>query len=259
MQLIYYANSQQLKMDPVQVLSFLFMLGSLTLGQDYSTEPLSPTQVQMLYDLSDLGIVYCPPDDKSRYYPTRLATTLTSDAGAIIEPSVSATNVEGVESGGKGYIILETNHRLYAYTNSQLQIQILGLFAKLHSRFPNLVSGQLTKHSINRAILQGITSDQIIAYLTTHAHPQMLRNNPILPPTVVDQIRLWQLEEDRMKSTTGFMLQDFNGASEYRDVVEYGKQLGVVVWQKDDQQKFFVSDIRQIQAFIKNRQSKGKP
>lgn len=246
-------------MDPVQVLSFLFMLGSLTLGQDYSTEPLSPTQVQMLYDLSDLGIVYCPPDDKSRYYPTRLATTLTSDAGAIIEPSVSATNVEGVESGGKGYIILETNHRLYAYTNSQLQIQILGLFAKLHSRFPNLVSGQLTKHSINRAILQGITSDQIIAYLTTHAHPQMLRNNPILPPTVVDQIRLWQLEEDRMKSTTGFMLQDFNGASEYRDVVEYGKQLGVVVWQKDDQQKFFVSDIRQIQAFIKNRQSKGKP
>jgi transcription initiation factor TFIIH subunit 4 len=212
----------------------------------------------MLYDLSDLGIVYCPPDDKSRYYPTRLATTLTSDAGAIIEPSVSATSIDGVESGGKGYIILETNHRLYAYTNSQLQIQILGLFAKLHSRFPNLVSGQLTKHSINRAILQGITSDQIIAYLTTHAHPQMLRNNPVLPPTVVDQIRLWQLEEDRMKSTMGFMLQDFGSASEYRDVVEYGKQLGVVVWQKDDQQKFFVSDIRQIQAFIKNRQSKGK-
>jgi len=254
----YLEQVPQLKMDPVQVLSFLFMLGSLTLGQDYSTAPLSPTQVQMLYDLSDLGIVYCPPDDKSRYYPTRLATTLTSDAGAIIEPSVATTDIDGVEHGGKGYIILETNHRLYAYTNSALQIQILGLFAKLHSRFPNLVSGQLTKHSINRAILQGITSDQIIAYLKTHAHPQMLRNDPVLPPTVVDQIRLWQLEEDRMKSTPGFMLQDFANANEYKDVVAYGEQLGVVVWRKDNLMKFFVSDIRQIQAFMKNRQNKQK-
>jgi transcription initiation factor TFIIH subunit 4 len=251
-------NDEQLKMDPVQVLSFLFLLGSLTLGQDYSTAPLSPTQVQMLYDLSDLGIVYCPPDDKSRYYPTRLATTLTSDGGAIIEPSVATTTVDGIETGGKGYIILETNHRLYAYTNSELQIQILGLFAKLHSRFPNFVSGQLTKHSINRAIQQGITSDQIVDYLRTHAHPQMLRSDVVLPPTVVDQIRLWQLEEDRMKTTSGFMLQDFTNFNEYKDVVAYGEQLGVVVWRKDNLMKFFVSDIRQIQAFIKNRQNKQK-
>jgi transcription initiation factor TFIIH subunit 4 len=254
----YTDSHQQLNMDPVQVLSFLFMLGSLTLGQDYSTAPLSPTQVQMLYDLKDLGLVYCPPDDTSRYYPTRLATTLTSDAGAIIEPSVAATSIDGVETDSKGYIILETNHRLYAYTNSELQIQILGLFAKLHSRFPNLVSGVLTKHSINRAIMQGITSDQIIAYLTTHAHPQMLRNSPVLPPTVVDQIRLWQLEEDRMKTTMGFMLQDFANFNEYRDTVAYGEQLGVVIWRKDALMKFFVSDIRQLQAFIKNRQNKSK-
>jgi transcription initiation factor TFIIH subunit 4 len=254
------ANAQQLKMDPVEVLSFLFMLGSLTLGQDYSTAPLTQTQLQMLYDLSDLGVVYRPADDPSRYYPTRLATTLTSDAGAIVESSVTPTSIDGVEDGpaGKGYIILETNHRVYAYTNSALQIQILGLFAKLHSRFPNLVSGQLTKHSINRAIQQGITSDQIIAYLTTHAHPQMLRNNPVLPPTVVDQIRLWQLEEDRMKSTPGFMLQEFNSFQEYKDIVDYAEQLGVVLWRKDQLMKFFVSDIRQLQAFIKSRQSKQK-
>ncbi|KIW08452.1 uncharacterized protein PV09_01355 [Verruconis gallopava] len=262
--LVYLEQVPQLKMDPVQVLSFLFMLGSLTLGQDYSTEPLSETQIHMLDDLSDLGLVYRPPNDKSRYYPTRLATTLTSDAGAIIEPSVTTDALDGVNNGamsaagtnGKGYIILETNHRLYAYTSSQLQIQILGLFCKLHSRFPNLVSGQLTKHSINRAIQQGITSDQIIAYLTTHAHPQMLRNNPILPPTVVDQIRLWQLEEDRMKTTIGFMLQDFSNFAEYKDVVDYAEQLGVVMWRKDQLMKFFVSDIRQLQAFIKNRQSR---
>jgi transcription initiation factor TFIIH subunit 4 len=247
-------------MDPVQVLSFLFMLGSLTLGQDYSTAPLTQTQLQMLYDLSDLGIVYRHANDDSRYYPTRLATTLTSDAGAIVEPSVATLSADGMAAGpsGKGYIILETNHRVYAYTNSALQIQILGLFAKLHSRFPNLISGQLTKHSINRAIQQGITSDQIIAYLTTHAHPQMLRNQPVLPPTVVDQIRLWQLEEDRMKSTPGFMLQEFTNSAEYKDIVEYAEQLGVIMWRKDQLMKFFVSDIRQLQAFIKTRQSKQK-
>lgn len=245
-------------MDSVQVLSFLFMLGSLTLGQDYSTAVLTQTQLQMLDDLADLGIVYRHPDDSTRYYPTRLATTLTSDAGALVESPIATSAIADPsanldEPTGKGYIILETNQRLYAYTNSKLQITILNLFAKLHSRFPNLVSGLLTKHSINRAIQLGITSDQIISYLTTHAHPQMLRNNPILPPTVVDQIRLWQLEEDRMKSTSGFLLQDFANPAEYKRSVEYAEQLGVVVWRKDTINKFFVSDIRQLQAFLKQQ------
>ena len=45
-------------MDPVDVLHFLFMLGSLELGQDYSTSMLTDTQDIMLEDLRDYGIVF---------------------------------------------------------------------------------------------------------------------------------------------------------------------------------------------------------
>jgi hypothetical protein len=54
----YLEHSSTLKMDPVDVLHFLFMLGSLELGQDYSTSILTDTQDIMLEDLRDYGIVF---------------------------------------------------------------------------------------------------------------------------------------------------------------------------------------------------------
>jgi transcription initiation factor TFIIH subunit 4 len=234
-------------MDQDDMLAFLFMLGSLELGQDYSTGHLTQTQQMMLDDLTDFGIVY-RPKDSTRFYPTRLATTLTSsDPVSILDDNAS------VSAQGKGHIILETNHRIYAYTSSPLQVAVLDLFVKLHSRFPNLVSGKLTKDSIQRAISFGITSDQIISYLTANAHPQMQKNNPILPPTVVDQIRLWQIEGDRMNTTPGFLLKEFANAQEYKDTMQYADTLGVLVWKNDTKLCFFVSRIDQIQVYLKNK------
>jgi transcription initiation factor TFIIH subunit 4 len=74
-------------MSETEVLSFLFMLGSLELGQDYSTSTLSPTQSQMLEDLSSMGLVYRSDKNARTFYPTRLATTLTSDSGSAMSAS----------------------------------------------------------------------------------------------------------------------------------------------------------------------------
>lgn len=54
----YLDHSTTYGMDPVDVLHFLFMLGSLELGQDYSTSMLTDTQHAMLQDLRDYGIVF---------------------------------------------------------------------------------------------------------------------------------------------------------------------------------------------------------
>jgi len=54
----YLEHSTSLNMDPVDVLHFLFMLGSLELGQDYSTSMLTDTQHIMLEDLRDYGLVF---------------------------------------------------------------------------------------------------------------------------------------------------------------------------------------------------------
>ena len=48
-----------------------------------------------------------------RFSPTRLATTLTSS----LPPLPTATGAGGAgESKGGGFIVLETNYRIYAYT-----------------------------------------------------------------------------------------------------------------------------------------------
>lgn len=78
-------------------------------------------------------------------------------------------------------------------------------------RFPNLVVGILTRDSVRQALRGGITAEQIIGYLTQHAHPQMLQNEAKqpLPPTVVDQIKLWELERNRLTYSDGVLYSQF--------------------------------------------------
>jgi Transcription factor Tfb2 len=82
------------------------------------------------------------------------------------------------DTSSQGYIILETNYRLYAYTNSPLQIAILNLFVSLKSRFENLVQGIITRDSVRNALNNGISADQIIYFISSNVHPQMRTNVP---------------------------------------------------------------------------------
>ncbi|KAF1978319.1 RNA polymerase II transcription factor B subunit 2 [Bimuria novae-zelandiae CBS 107.79] len=246
----YLRNAPQQRMSETDILNFLFMLGSLELGQDYSTATLSATQLQMLEDLAEFGIIYRPHKSASTFYPTRLAVTLTSDAGAFSQATTTASSLGGGATS-KGFIIVETNYRIYAYTNSLLQIAILSLFTHMRTRFPNLVSGKITRKSIGKAISYGITSAQVIEYLETHAHPQMQKKKPFLPPTVMDQIRLWEYERERMETSQGFLMKGFGKVEDYKEYVQYAKDTGVLVWQNDKLRMFFIDSIEQVGAKIK--------
>jgi transcription initiation factor TFIIH subunit 4 len=54
------------------------------------------------------GIVYRRKRKAKRFYPTRLATTLTNGKSAI----------QQAETEQEGFILLETNYRIYAYTRT---------------------------------------------------------------------------------------------------------------------------------------------
>lgn len=252
--LLWIENAEAMAMDSVSLLSYLFTLGSLELGLSYTTATLTDTQKAMLPQLASFGLVYIPPSHPNSFYPTRLATTLTSEASAL--RSISSGFESATASASKGFIIIETNYRLYAYTSSPLQIAVLALFTKLGTRYPNMVTGRVSRGSIHHAIEHGITSDQIISYLQTHAHPQLRKRNPVLPPTVVDQIRLWQIENERMKATTGFLFKDFAGQTEYDSVVRYADEIGVLVWRSDAKRCFFVTKHEQLRDYIKSRKMK---
>lgn len=262
----YLKLTGKLQMDEVEALSFLFTLGSLDIGTCYEASDLTDTQAKMLDDLSDLGIIYRADPDSTHYYPTRLATTLTSDSSALPNSAITSTTVTtttggqaaGASESEKGFIILETNYRLYAYTSSPLLIAILNLFATLKTRYPNMVTATLTKTSIQHAISLGITADQIVSYLTTHAHPILKRSIPILPPTVVDQVRLWQLEGERMKATPGFLIRDVGTLEDFEKAVTHAETLGVLVWRDDAKRWFFVNKFEQMQLYFRNESNRRK-
>ena len=262
--IVYLEVSAELQMDSVDVLSFLFTLGSLELGVAYSTSNLTPTQLQMLEDLSDFGLVYRPSPSSSQYYPSRLATTLTSDSPAL--PNNPASTAPGPTDGTapapdsdeKGFIIVETNYRLYAYTSSPLLISIISLFADLKTRYPNLITAKLGKRSVQNAIAMGITSEQIISYLTTHAHPVLRYATPILPPTVVDQIRLWQIEGERMTTFPGFLIKEVGTLEDYERAVKYADAIGVLKKEFKHKGWFFVSRMDQMGEYFKKLNARRK-
>lgn len=252
-------------MDAIEILSFLFTLGSLEVGQDYSTVNLTASQLTTLDDLHDLGIVYRHPENSPRFYPTRLATTLNSDSNAVSNSLTGGLSLGGALSTDQtGFIVIETNYRIYAYTNNPLRMAILSLFTKMTTQYSNMIAGKLTKKSVQDAISQGITSQQIISYLTAHAHPIMASrgrtNNstsastgqiqPSLPPTVVDQIRLWQIEGDRMTPTNGYLFQEFVDERQYQACLEHAETVGVLQWHDDKRRLFFVTKFDQVKSFL---------
>ncbi len=112
-----------------------------------------------------------------QFYPTRLATSLCSGgAGASSGAGASA----GTGAADKGFLILETNYKIYAYTcgcpmryrlcksvlmleriANELEIAILNLFIDILIRYPNLIVGKLERLNVKRAMEEGITADQV--------------------------------------------------------------------------------------------------
>ncbi|KAB5590646.1 RNA polymerase II transcription factor B subunit 2 [Ceratobasidium theobromae] len=203
--------------------------------QEYSCDNLSLTQNAMMTDLKDYGIVYVPYNSNKSFYPTRLATTLSSS----LPPLPSSISSTGNNPADRGFIILETNYRLYAYTDNPLQTSVLNLFVSLRSRFPNLVVGHITRDSVKRALSKGISAEQIISYLETHAHPQMRRQNPLLPVTVQDQIRLWEMEQNRVQEAEGYLYTEFGSQADYELVLKYAKECNLVLYESARDRQFF--------------------
>ncbi|KAI3615975.1 transcription factor tfiih complex subunit tfb2 [Moniliophthora roreri] len=232
----YLHMAEERQMDLVEVLSFLFMLSTMELGREYSTEHLSQTQRAMLEDLRDYGLLWQRRPNSRRFSPTRLATTLTSSSPTL------PTNA-GTSSGSQqGFIVLETNYRY---------------------RFPNLVVGSITRESVKKALSNGISADQL--FDNTRSSPNAKKF------TVQDQIRLWELEKNRLKSQEGtcsfqlciefrsYLYTGFASQADYEFVLSYAKQLDVVLWESSAKRSFFGSTEghANIRNFIERRAGQG--
>lgn len=169
-------------MSLVECLNFMFQLSFATLGKDYSTTGLNNNMLTFLQHLREFGLVYQRKRTAGRFYPTRLALNIASGEKKGM-----------LERHREGYIVVETNYRVYAYTNSDLQVSLIGLFAEPLYRFPNLAVSLITRDSVRQAFKGGITAAQIVRFLQMHAHQKQVEEkskskHSIIPPTVIDQV-----------------------------------------------------------------------
>eukprot|EP01083_Nonionella_stella_P032488 88946_1 len=191
----YLSGVEQRKLNRKQVLMFLFKLSFLTCGVAYSTSNFNDDQKCVVVDLARMGLLFQKKTNSLLFYPTNLAKHLSSGQ--------SLTKQERDE---RGFIIVETTFKVYAYTSSHLQIKLLSKFIQLDYRLPNLITGKITKQSVMDAVCKGILVDLIIDYLEQYAHKRMKEQEPILPINVVDQMRLWEAENKRIKIEPAFMI-----------------------------------------------------
>ncbi|KAM8977234.1 general transcription factor IIH subunit 4 [Pelodytes ibericus] len=216
----YLKTAETRGMNLVEILSFMFQLSFSTLGKDYSVEGMSDSLLTFLQHLREFGLVFQRKRKSRRYYPTRLAINLAS--------GISGSTVDHHK---QGFILVETNYRIYAYTDSELQIALIALFSEMLYRFPNLIVGQVTRESVQQAIGNGITAEQIIHFLRTRSHSVMLNQSPVLPPTITDQIRLWELERDRLRFSEGVLYNQFLSQVDFELLRNYARDLGVLVFE----------------------------
>ncbi|TRY75255.1 hypothetical protein TCAL_10082 [Tigriopus californicus] len=241
----YLDSVKSRNLNLTECLNFLFQLSFSELGKDYSTSGLSHGLLVFLQHLREFGLVYQRKRSAGRFYPTRLALNIAS-----------GENKSLLERHREGYIVVETNYRIYAYSNSNLQVALIGLFAEVLYRFPNLAVAVVTRDSIRQALRGGIKASQIVRFLQMHAHPRQQeqsqkkkrdeklsneRAKDVIPGTVVDQIYLWEKERDRFTFEEGVLYNQFLSQGDYETVKNYADSQGVLNWSNDQNRTIIVS------------------
>eukprot|EP00899_Mesostigma_viride_P019807 jgi/Mesvir1/27828/Mv07507-RA.1 len=228
----YVASAESRGVDGEQVICFLMQLSFQRVGQAYPMDDLSKHEGDLVIEMAHLGLVYILEVRASRwYFPTHLAANLSAglSSASTWQPK-------------QGFIIVESNYRIYCYTTSPLQIGIIKLFARVEYRLPNLCVGAITRDSVHHAFSCGISAAQIIDYLQKHAHSQVARRIPIVPETVADQIRLWEYDMCRVVQHKANLYQDFSSMDQFLKVVDHARSNSVLLWEDVATRRMVVKD-----------------
>lgn len=256
----YFRMESSLNKDVLSQMEFLFRLmlcvddtqlsSKSGLADNRSTTPVfrafvidddwSQVVKDFLIHLRELGLVFIRKRKDGYFFITPLFNRL------IASTSSSDTSSELNRSG---YIIVETNFRVYAYTDSSLQLAILSTFTEMLYRFNDMSVGVLTRDSVRRALQVGITASQIVSFLRSNAHPKtILAANEsggtlqCVPITVADQIHLWEDERHRLTFTDAVIYSTFESEREYIGVKEYANSEGILLWYDNVQRLVVVTE-----------------
>lgn len=235
-----------------ETLSFIFELGFAQLGDDLPLSTLTEHQRNIVPHLYELGIIYYSkrkPSASIRYYPTPSAVSLMQPREGVNGHSLS-----------KGYLIVETNFRVYAYDATSLQNDLLALFIDIRYKLPGVTVGVITRDSVRKAYIHGIKAQQLAYFLRIHAHPRMAPNatdfSPI-PETVVHQLFLWEWERARVVFHDA-KLYTFTSRDIFECIAQFAKDHKILLWSKPRVLKMAVTSTGHMQVKKFRREQQGR-
>lgn len=234
--------------EEVVVYEFLFRVCFCEVGMGYLMGRLKERWRVLVGRLEELGVVMV---DGECFFPTQLGVDLIGAASRFGgEGDRDEGSVKG-KTAGSVKVIVETNFRVYAYTTSSFQVNLLSLFCHLAYRLPNLVVGYLTRDAVRQALTNGISAAQIIGYLNSHAYVE--KGCMQVPANVADEIRLWEAEEERLQTDDAVFLNEFNGG-EFQKVLQHAKDIGACLWEDGTKRQIIVRQdmYPNIKTFIKS-------
>ncbi|ETV65642.1 hypothetical protein H257_17692 [Aphanomyces astaci] len=254
-----------------EMLQFLFQMSYCRMNEYYAVADLTRHQQQLLGDLVELGLLYRRGAKATRFYTTSLAVNLIF-GGMLGQTRSSITMSQGLDhlhrpsksphlppptaaaADAHLLIVVETNFKVYAYTQSSLHIAMLSVFVDIVARLPNLAVGFLTRESIRSALSNGISAEQIYDFLMQHAHPKMLGNSPVIPENIADQLYLWQRERNRIKFDAGELVDGFVTTEDFDVVLKFAQDVGVMLWYDSIHLRLVVTKAggERVRDFIKN-------
>ncbi|XP_075474231.1 LOW QUALITY PROTEIN: general transcription and DNA repair factor IIH subunit TFB2 [Primulina tabacum] len=224
----YISNSEERGVDAADLISFLLELSFHNTGEPYNLNTLTDIQRNILKDLVDLGLVKLQQGRKDSWFvPTKLATNL----------SISLADST---SRKQGFVVVETNFRMYAYSSSKLHCEILRLFSRVEYQLPNLIVCAITKESLYKAFQHGITAEQIVSFLQQNAHPRVAERIPSVPENVTDQIRLWESDLNRVEMTPAHLYDEFPSRDVYEAACDFAREYGGLLWDNSKKMRLVV-------------------
>lgn len=152
--------------EKVKTAIFLYNLSISEFAKDYSVKDADKGIIE---DLNEIGLIYKYNSKSTRYYTAPVMIGLLTDSS---KPTPTTEK----------FLVVETNFRVYAYTQSELHIVLLSYFLKMEYRLPGLIVGFLTRESACDAFKQGLHASQIIEFLKNHSYsvPENVRDQVVL-------------------------------------------------------------------------------
>ncbi|OAF68225.1 RNA polymerase II transcription factor B subunit [Intoshia linei] len=214
----YFIILKNANQDIYEILEILYCISDLDTSMLYTLHLSSETQLEFIQILREIGIIYIKSRKQGCFQITPLAKLCRSKyTDNEIDEKCNVDN-------SHGFIVVQSNFRLVAYTDFELHYEILNIFCKIEYKYPSVIVGTITYNSILNAFSKGLCAKQIVEYLNENLDFRKGAKNSIMPPTVTDQIYLWEKCRNRFKFKNSVMYENFTSTKEYTTFLNFAKE-----------------------------------